>query len=219
MGNHSRLCWATRGALGGVAAGLALLSVPGVGVAGPETARAEAAAPPGGWVRYCWTGAGLCDAHPAQTVVLDDARRDALTVTHAAARRLLFVPEARFGSTQADVWRYPSDGIADCEDAVIWMMTELTERQGWPRGALTMGIYRHWTDTLHVVLLAHTDRGVLVLDTLSKHIHAAAERPEDWVMAQRPGQPQQWVGGAPAGAPATLIAEPQEEAPDARPAS
>jgi predicted transglutaminase-like cysteine proteinase len=86
-----------------------------------------------------------------------------------------------------DYWTYPQDGKADCEDFALEKRRRLVEKFGWPRAALSIAIVypkgNSGKDELHAVLVARTDRGLLVLD--SKNVN---DQPLDAVSGLDPAR-------------------------------
>jgi predicted transglutaminase-like cysteine proteinase len=63
-----------------------------------------------------------------------------------------------------ELWNYPLDGLGDCEDFALEKRRRLVAL-GFPRRALLLTILdMHETVGLHMVLIARTDRGDILLD-------------------------------------------------------
>jgi predicted transglutaminase-like cysteine proteinase len=94
------------------------------------------------------------------------------------------------------------DSAGDCEDIAIEKRWELIEL-GYPTEDLFYAVaYRHGIG-LHVVLVAHTEAGDLILDSRSPAIVAWDRAPYDWVKRQLPGDETHWaLIGAPPAPPA-----------------
>ena len=114
----------------------------------------------------------------------------------------------------ADYWTEPLEGagprMGDCEDYVLEKRRALIAR-GLPSSAMSIAVVTtHWGET-HAVLLVDTDKGEMVLDSLSSWILGWQDAPYQWVERQVPGAPMVWVasdGGAKAVAPADKAAAP-----------
>lgn len=77
----------------------------------------------------------------------------------------------------------------DCEDIAIRKLQMLTRDFGWPRGALTLATCRAETGQRHAVLLAHTARGVYVLDNRRPAVLPWRALPYRWQAREEPGSP------------------------------
>jgi predicted transglutaminase-like cysteine proteinase len=94
----------------------------------------------------------------------------------------------RFRNEPKDVWR-PAELSGDCEDIAIRKLQMLTRDFGWPRGALTLATCRAETGQRHAVLLAHTARGVYVLDNRRPAVLPWRALPYRWQAREEPGSP------------------------------
>ncbi|HMA13829.1 MAG: transglutaminase-like cysteine peptidase [Bacteroidota bacterium] len=77
----------------------------------------------------------------------------------------------------------------DCEDFAIRKLRDLTQRHGFPRGALTLAACRLDYDRGHAVLLVHSDKGVYVMDNLTPRVLPWRKLPYRWVAREEPGAP------------------------------
>lgn len=90
-----------------------------------------------------------------------------------------------------DVWSLaPKSG--DCEDYAITKRHELIAR-GWPARALRLAIAYTAFGEGHMVLVAKTTRGDLVLDNRTETIRAWNKTGLRWVMIQAAGNPTKWM--------------------------
>jgi predicted transglutaminase-like cysteine proteinase len=95
----------------------------------------------------------------------------------------------------ADRWSLPiADGrlVGDCEDFALEKRRLLME-SGVPAQALSIALVRTRWGESHAVLLVTTDRGELVLDSLSPWISHWSSLDYHWVQRQAPGASLQWV--------------------------
>jgi predicted transglutaminase-like cysteine proteinase len=102
--------------------------------------------------------------------------------------------ESQFGA--GDYWTLPLDvggsGAGDCKDFVLEKRRALVAA-GVPDEALSIAIVRTpWGET-HAVLLVATDRGELVLDSLSAFVAPWQETHYVWLERQAPGSQLDWV--------------------------
>lgn len=107
----------------------------------------------------------------------------------------------RYVSDQAlygvnDYWTLPLEAggpaAGDCKDYVLEKRRALVA-QGVPSGDLSIAIVRTPRGETHAVLLVTTDRGELVLDSLSSEVRPWRKVRYAWLERQAPGQPFTWV--------------------------
>jgi predicted transglutaminase-like cysteine proteinase len=95
-----------------------------------------------------------------------------------------------------DYWTLPLDpggyAAGDCKDYVLEKRRALVEA-GLSPSMLSIAIVRTHRRETHAVLLVATDRGELVLDSLSSSIRPWRKTPYDWIERQAPGQQLSWV--------------------------
>ena len=66
-------------------------------------------------------------------------------------------------------WTYPDDGKGNCNDYVI-MKRKLLVEAGWPKSALLMTVVVDQHGDGHLILMARTDHGDLILDNMRDQI-------------------------------------------------
>jgi len=169
--------------------------------AGPAWAQAlyasageRTSGPPIGWVQFCHTYQGECDAKPLPPVdvVLDqkawnDLRRVDDWVNHNIK------PETdmdHYGMIQW--WRYPDDGAGACHSYAL-LKRRLLMQAGWPRQALLMTIVHESDGEGHAVLTVKTDRGEFILDNLTDDILLWSKTPYQYYKRQSQSDPNVWV--------------------------
>jgi predicted transglutaminase-like cysteine proteinase len=95
-----------------------------------------------------------------------------------------------------DYWTLPLDaggsGAGECKDYVLEKRRALIDA-GIPAGDLSIAIVKTTWGETHAVLLVATDRGEVVLDSLSSQIVPWRKAPYQWVERQAPGQQLAWV--------------------------
>ena len=87
-----------------------------------------------------------------------------------------------------DVWQI-GGREGDCEDIAIRKLAVLTQVHGFPRGALTLSACKLEGRGGHAVLLAHSDSGVYVLDSLTPRVAPWHSLPYSWIAREEPGAP------------------------------
>jgi predicted transglutaminase-like cysteine proteinase len=75
--------------------------------------------------------------------------------------------KARFG--RREVWSLPTDGRGDCEDYVLMKHKRLVEA-GFPSNSLALSVVLDRKGQNHMVLVARTESGDMVLDNLTSRI-------------------------------------------------
>jgi predicted transglutaminase-like cysteine proteinase len=102
--------------------------------------------------------------------------------------------EQQYGAD--DYWTLPLEAggpaAGDCKDYVLEKRRALVAA-GIPAGDLSIAIVRTWRGETHAVLLVSTDKGELVLDSLSSWIRPWRDVGYTWIERQAPGQQLVWV--------------------------
>jgi predicted transglutaminase-like cysteine proteinase len=121
---------------------------------------------------------------------LTPERRSELDGVNAAVNRSI-TPRPHAGRGTYDTWTIaPSDG--DCNDFAVTKRHELLAR-GWPSRALLLAeVVTAWGDH-HLVLVARTIQGDLVLDNLSPRVRDWTVTGYAWLRAQMPTEPALWA--------------------------
>lgn len=98
-----------------------------------------------------------------------------------------------------DIWQYPTDGFADCEDYALTKRKHLMDL-GWPPSSLLITIVEKKAETvpawrIHAVLTVRTAQGDYILDNEIRPAvpwHTAS-RLYDFIMMQSPENPKLWT--------------------------
>jgi predicted transglutaminase-like cysteine proteinase len=173
----------------------ALLAVAGTGCSvvlpADETPMVigAAAIPPYGFIGFCLKYADECrlGAAPAAVVSLTAARRLDLDEVQDRVNRAV-----KPRQEPANVWDFPNDGYGDCNRYALEKQHELIAR-GWPRAALLLTVAVTGGNEGHLVLVARTDQGDLVLDNLRASVVDWASLPYRWISRQSGTDHAQWV--------------------------
>ncbi|MDP3175123.1 MAG: transglutaminase-like cysteine peptidase [Phenylobacterium sp.] len=115
-------------------------------------------------------------------------------VNNQVNRRLVSMPD-RTNYGVEDRWALPitdGDGRGDCEDYVLEKRRALLHA-GLPQSALSIALVRTRWDEIHAVLLVETDRGTMVLDSLSSKVSHWSALDYRWLVRQSPDDPANWV--------------------------
>ena len=109
----------------------------------------------------------------------------------------------------AERWNRPGIGrnaAGDCEDLAIEKRMELVEAGFDPRRMAFAVVYKR-NYGMHIVLIARTAKGDMVLDSLSPHVLRWDETKYSWLRIQSMDDPKRWhrIGPAPLPASPTQI--------------
>ena len=193
---------------GRMAAGLALCGVVVLSCAkqpAPSIAPrlAEPLTAPRGYIAFCTREPQFCDGHGPRSVRLTGARwAELLQVNDEVNGRLKPAPDqAPVG--MADDWEIPTGAAAaDCEDYVLAKKLQLLAL-GWPGPALRIAVVevpgRRSERRRHAVLLADTDKGIFVLDNLSRLVTGWSATQYRWIEVQVSTDPDSWQRVRPGG--------------------
>ncbi|MFB2565694.1 transglutaminase-like cysteine peptidase [Rhizobium sp. IMFF44] len=99
-------------------------------------------------------------------------------------------------------WTYPDDGAGNCNDYVL-LKKKLLVEAGWPRSALLLTVVLDTHNEGHLVLMARTNDGDLILDNLTDTVknwngtgytfikRQTADNPNDWVRLESGRTPEE----------------------------
>jgi predicted transglutaminase-like cysteine proteinase len=177
----------------GVAALMAPL--PAAAAIDPFLTPRQQIAAPNGFVVMCRTQADACsDVAGASTATADRWETLLRRVNRRVNRHVRQVSDVtRFG--QRDLWR--ASGIArgavgDCEDIAL-EKRRLLIAAGAPADRLFLAVaYGRGGVGLHLVLIARTERGDVVLDSRSSSITPWSNAPYTWIAMQSAIRPETW---------------------------
>ena len=128
---------------------------------------------------------------PAGDGLMAELRR----VNDRVNESIRYVPDMRQYGVD-DFWTLPLDpggsAAGDCKDYVLEKRRALID-QGLPADDLSIAVVRTRWGEDHAVLLVATDKGELVLDSLSSTILQWRRAPYAWIERQAPGQQLAWV--------------------------
>ncbi|SCB40286.1 transglutaminase-like cysteine peptidase [Rhizobium lusitanum] len=89
-------------------------------------------------------------------------------------------------------WTYPDDGAGNCNDYVL-LKKKLLVEAGWPRSALLLTVVLDTHNEGHLVLMARTNDGDLILDNLTDSIKTWAGAGYTFIKRQSAANPKSWV--------------------------
>lgn len=162
--------------------------------AGTPMPTGAAVMPPGGFIFFCVKHLQDCSGLAQPVVVeLTSARREQLDAVQSRVNAAI-----EWRDDPAHVWDYPTAGYGDCNKFALEKRRELIA-MGWPRQALLLTTAFTERGEGHLVLVARTSDGDLVLDNRLARVVDWSRLPYRWVAQQNPASPAEWVavGSAP----------------------
>ena len=178
------------------ATAIALTSVtPALASYGNKTLRnasmsiGAAAVAPAGYVGFCLRHLTECTrpSNGPATVQMTMQRWHEINDIQAQVNHAL-----RPSTEGPHIWDYPTDGTADCNKYALAKQKALIYA-GWPPEALLLTVARTEDGEGHLVLVATTSAGDLVLDNRMAHVVDWRQLPYSWIARQSQAQPTQWV--------------------------
>ena len=179
--NRRRLLGALMGAFGGLVALSASAGVPMP--TGPDVI------PPAGFIGFCVKHLAECTGSSQNVAVMEltEERERQLDNVQADINREIEPTE-----DPAHSWDYPTNGQGDCNKFALEKRRELIEL-GWPREALLLTTAITERGEGHLVLVARTSQGDLVLDNRVASVMDWQRLPYRWVSRQSEKRPTEWV--------------------------
>ncbi|MFK0164045.1 transglutaminase-like cysteine peptidase [Rhizobium sp. NPDC090279] len=89
-------------------------------------------------------------------------------------------------------WTYPDDGAGNCNDYVL-LKKKLLVEAGWPRSALLLTVVLDTHNEGHLVLMARTNDGDLILDNLTDTVKNWSGTGYTFIKRQTADNPNNWV--------------------------
>ncbi len=172
----------------GFLAAFAILS-PSSGEAGTLIATGDAVVPPSGFIRFCvkYSQDCLASGREAAAIDLTAQRRAELDEVQASVNAAI-EPREELGAG----WRYATDGHGDCNTFALSKRRALIAR-GWPEETLLLATAYTERGEGHLVLVARTSQGDLVLDNRLAPVVDWAALPYRWVSIQSQKSPALWL--------------------------
>lgn len=148
---------------------------------------------PMAYTMFCLRYEDECRASPlfrGGPVLLTEQRWADLREVNRIVNRDI-IPERNEVGLAAETWLInPRHG--DCNDYAVSKRHELLKR-GWPARAMLLAVVETKPTEHHLVLVARTKSGDLVLDNLTPQIRPWSRAPYRWVRIQTPGNPRYWT--------------------------
>jgi predicted transglutaminase-like cysteine proteinase len=138
--------------------------------------------------------AGFCSVYPGACALTGEPVLDWTEELHAVLERVNAEVNAEIefvsdpdNHGKEEVWSLPVDCRGDCEDFALEKRRRLTDEEGLPRAAFTMGIAFHEVQFFpHAILFAETSRGTWVLDNLHDELLCWDALPYRYTRRERP---------------------------------
>lgn len=145
--------------------------------------------PPAGFIDFCVNNMPVCQADKSTPGIIDiNAERSRELRKIQRDVNIAIKPKVN----PSHAWRYPVDGYGDCNSYVLEKQRELM-RRGWPKSALLMTVATTETGEGHLVLVARTNEGDLVLDNRTPQVVDWSLLPYRWISQQSANVPSLWL--------------------------
>jgi len=154
------------------------------------------ASPPAGFVGFCMRSPEACTNHSAPIeakIAVDDRMAATLVAVNDRVNDAITYESDVQHYGAANRWTLnPEGGYGDWKDYAL-AKREALRQMGLPDSALRIAIVRTPRDELHAVLTVDTDKGVLVLDSLTSEIRPWSDTSYLWLERQAKDSPLHWV--------------------------
>jgi predicted transglutaminase-like cysteine proteinase len=139
----------------------------------------------------CKKTAGKDKTDAVKSVILTPEHRGELDEINASVNRSI-VPQVQAENAVNDNWLI-APAAGDCNDYAVTKRHELLAK-GWPSGALLLVEVKLPSGEHHLVLIARTNEGDLVLDNLKSTVRTVAEASLNykWVRMESANEPKFW---------------------------
>lgn len=152
-----------------------------------------------GWLSFCRERPEECAPErlePAVVTLTSTAWSEVITINQMVNKAIKPVADdEHYGIYRMGIrnwWTYPDDGMGNCNDYVLLKRRLLIEA-GWPKSALLMTVVRTPEGEGHLVLMARTNRGDLVLDNMRNSILAWDQTGYEFIKRQAEHDPNVWL--------------------------
>lgn len=160
----------------------------------PLTGGVEAPPPPG-FVGFCMRSPSSCAEAQhqvdAQITFNDQTAATLVSVNNWVNDSITYKSDIEHYGVE-NRWTLDAvGGYGDCKDYAL-AKREMLRIVGLPEAALRIAIVRTPEGVLHAVLTVETDKGTIVLDSLTPTISAWSETPYKWLSRQSSIDPLRW---------------------------
>ncbi|HZG28384.1 MAG TPA: transglutaminase-like cysteine peptidase [Ensifer sp.] len=154
---------------------------------------------PIGWHIFCKVHAVECHASSssAQRATLTEASwKTLLQIDQLVNQNIVGISDEDHYQIRAkgiaNWWTYPDDGKGNCNDYAILKKRLLIEA-GWPSSTLFLTVVLDHHNEGHLVLMARTDRGDLILDNLEDKVLLWYQTGYTYLKRQSSEDPDTWL--------------------------
>jgi predicted transglutaminase-like cysteine proteinase len=157
--------------------------------AGSAIATGAAVVPPSGFIHFCVKHSDEClvSGHDTARMELTAARQAELREVQARINEAIEPRE-----DPSHLWEYARDGHGDCNTFALTKRRALIAL-GWPEETLLLAAVYTERNEGHLVLVARTSQGDLVLDNRLPRIVEWTVLPYRWVSMQSQASPARWL--------------------------
>lgn len=151
-----------------VASLLFVIASTSTSIAGEQLSATRKVGAPRGFANACAQYAWLC-SNSKGGKLSDAAAMKLLTKVNSSVNAAVRPAHDKSQFGRREVWSLPTDGSGDCEDYVLMKHKRLVDA-GFPSRNLAMSVVLDRSGNNHMVLVARTGAGDMVLDNLSNRI-------------------------------------------------
>ncbi|MDA0240312.1 MAG: transglutaminase-like cysteine peptidase [Proteobacteria bacterium] len=158
---------------------------------GTHMAEGSRVVAPKGFRAFCTRFVGQCDGAGERQVVPLTADRlaELKSVQHGVNQRVSYKSDFEIYGI-SEYWTFPVNS-GDCEDYALEKRQRLIS-MGWPRSSLLFAAGQLQNGEYHLVLIAVTDQGDIVLDSNREELRHWQDMPIRWIMRQSARSERVW---------------------------
>lgn len=166
-------------------------AAPPVSQLGTHMAEGARVIAPKGFRAFCARFAGQCDGIDRRQVVplTEDRLAELQVVQYSVNQRVTYKSDQEVYGT-SEYWSFPAHS-GDCEDYALEKRQHLIN-MGWPRSSLLFAAGQLRNGEYHLVLVAVTDQGDIVLDSNRDELRHWQDMPIRWIMRQSAKSERVW---------------------------
>lgn len=160
-------------------------------VLGTHMAEGTRVVAPKGFRAFCSRFVGQCDGTGDRQVVplTADKLAELRSVQYGVNQRVTYKSDLEVYGI-SEYWMFPTHS-GDCEDYALEKRQRLIN-MGWPRSSLLFAAGQLQNGEYHLVLVAVTDQGDIVLDSNRMDLHHWQDMPIRWIMRQSARSERVW---------------------------
>jgi predicted transglutaminase-like cysteine proteinase len=172
---------------------IVLIAAPASSFAASSMTVGGLATPPKGFIDFCRRHPGDCrqTTEAPHVVRLTGERSAELEGVHRSVNHRVFYSEDSANYGRLEHWAYPYL-FGDCEDYALEKRRRLISL-GWPHSALLLTAAKMPDGSRHLVLVAVTDHGEMVLDNYIDGVVHWKSVNYEWLVRQSPFDEARWL--------------------------